>query len=65
MMGGAFLALFFGTVVMGWVGSFYDQMGKAAFWTMDAGIGFAGALLALAVRKPLAAIIEPRPHSPG
>ena len=25
-MGGAFIATFLGTVIMGWVGSFYDQM---------------------------------------
>jgi len=60
LMGAAFLALFLGTVAMGWVGSFYDQMSNAAFWTLDAAIGFAGALIALAVRRPLAAIIEPR-----
>jgi hypothetical protein len=40
-------------------------MSNAGFWTIDAAIGFAGALLVLAVRKPLAAIIEPRDHSPG
>jgi len=69
LMGAAFLSLFLGTVVMGWVGSFYDQMSNAAFWSLDAAIGFAGALIALAVRGPLAAIIEPREgaagHSPG
>jgi POT family proton-dependent oligopeptide transporter len=65
LMGGAFLSLFLGTIAMGWVGSFYDQMSNAGFWTIDAAIGFAGALLVLAVRKPLAAVIEPRDHSPG
>ncbi|MEO5578669.1 MAG: peptide MFS transporter [Sphingomicrobium sp.] len=53
LMGGAFIALFFGTVVMGWVGSFYDQMTPAAFWALDAAIALAGALLILAVRRPL------------
>ena len=53
LMGGAFLALFVGIVMMGWVGSFYDQMSPAAFWTLDAAIGFAGALIIFAVRKPL------------
>jgi POT family proton-dependent oligopeptide transporter len=65
LMGGAFLSLFLGTIAMGWVGSFYDQMSNAAFWTLDAAIGLAGALVVLAVRKPLAAIIEPDAHSPG
>ncbi|MGZ8998786.1 MAG: peptide MFS transporter, partial [Allosphingosinicella sp.] len=53
MMGVAFMALFLGTTLMGWVGSFYDQMSQAAFWTLDAAIGFVGALLAFLVRGPL------------
>ena len=58
LMGGAFLALFIGLTVMGWVGSFYSQMDEAAFWTLDAAIGLAGALLAFAVRKPLSAVLR-------
>jgi len=54
LMGGAFLCLFFGTVLMGWVGSFYEEMSNAAFWTLDAAIAFAGAALMLIIRKPLA-----------
>lgn len=53
MIGGAFLALFFGTVLMGWVGSFYEEMSNVAFWTLDAMIAFAGGLLIFAVQKPL------------
>ena len=53
LMGGAFIALFLGTVIMGWVGSFYDQMTPAAFWALDAAIAAAGALLILLVRRPL------------
>lgn len=53
MMGGAFLAWFVATTTMGWVGSFYDQMSNAAFWTLDAAIGFAGALITFIARKPL------------
>lgn len=52
-MGSAFLALFLGTVTMGWVGSFYDQMTPAAFWTLDAGIALAGAAALFLVRAPL------------
>ena len=59
LMGGAFVALFIGTVIMGWVGSFYDQMTPAAFWALDAGIAFAGALLILAVRRPLMRALTP------
>lgn len=53
LMGSAFLALFLGTVIMGWVGSFYDQMTPAAFWTLDAAIAFAGAIIVWLLRKPL------------
>lgn len=53
MMGVAFLALFIGSVSMGWVGSFYQQMSHVAFWTLDAAIGLAGAILAFALRRPL------------
>jgi POT family proton-dependent oligopeptide transporter len=64
MMGGAFLSLFVGVVLMGWVGSFYQQMSNAAFWILDAAIGFAGAVLLLAVRRPLGRLVEP-PKEPA
>jgi POT family proton-dependent oligopeptide transporter len=63
MMGGAFLSLFVGVVLMGWVGSFYQQMSNAAFWTLDAAIGFAGAVLLLALRRPLGRLVEPGDRS--
>ena len=59
LMGSAFLALFLGTVIMGWVGSFYDQMTPAAFWTLDAAITIAGALLILLVKRPLSRALNP------
>lgn len=59
MMGGVFLSFFLGSVIGGWVGSFYDQMTPASFWTIDAAIGIAGGLLVLAVARPLARALEP------
>jgi POT family proton-dependent oligopeptide transporter len=59
LMGGAFLSLFAGSVLMGWVGSFYDRMSPAAFWTFDAGIAFAGAVLIAILNRPLARALEP------
>jgi POT family proton-dependent oligopeptide transporter len=53
MMGVAFLALFVGSVAMGWVGSFYQGMSHVAFWTLDAAIAFAGAVIAWLLRRPL------------
>ena len=57
LMGGAFLSLFVGSTTMGWVGSFYDQMSPAAFWAVDAAIGFAGALVAFLLHRPLSRIL--------
>ena len=59
LMGGAFLSLFIGLTTMGWVGTFYDQISNAAFWTIDAAIAFGGAVLVFLARDPLRAILEP------
>ena len=59
LMGGAFLSLFVGSVLMGWVGSFYETMSPAAFWTLDAAIGFAGALIVLVLHRLLTRALEP------
>ena len=53
LMGGAFLSPFIGHTLMGWIGSYYDQMTPAAFWSMDAGIALVGAILLSVVRGPL------------
>ena len=45
---------------MGWVGSFYDGMTPAAFWTLDAAIGFGGAMLVAAARADAQARIWSR-----
>jgi POT family proton-dependent oligopeptide transporter len=59
LMGGAFLSLFLGSLAMGWVGSFYEQMSPAAFWAMDAAIGLGGGAIVLLVGRPLARALEP------
>jgi POT family proton-dependent oligopeptide transporter len=67
MMSAGFLALFAGSVIMGWIGSFYGEMHPAAFWTIDAAIGLAGGLIVLAIGRPLSRGLavddfgEPRP----
>jgi POT family proton-dependent oligopeptide transporter len=60
MMGVAFLALFVASLLMGWVGSFYDEMSPAAFWTVDAAMGLGGALIVLILNRPLSRALEPR-----
>jgi POT family proton-dependent oligopeptide transporter len=57
LMGGSYLALFFASTIMGWVGSFYDQMGNAAFWTLDAAIALGSAVLILALKRPVNRIL--------
>lgn len=57
LMGGAFLSLFAGSVLMGWVGSFYGEMSPAAFWTLDAAIGFAGGLLVLLLKPQIEKVL--------
>jgi POT family proton-dependent oligopeptide transporter len=58
LMGGSFLALFFASVIMGWVGSFYDQMSNGAFWAVDSAIALASALVILAVKRPVNRILD-------
>ena len=53
MMGAAFLSLFAGSVIMGWIGSYYGEMHPAAFWAIDAAIGLVGGLIILVIGKPL------------
>ncbi|HEX7695336.1 MAG TPA: hypothetical protein VF409_12645, partial [Sphingomonas sp.] len=62
MMGGVYLSFFLGSVIMGWVGSFYDTMSPAAFWTLDGAIGLVGGGLVLAIAKPVARALEPAPE---
>lgn len=59
MMGGAFLSTFVGSVAGGWLGSFYDQMTPAAFWTINAAVPAAGGLLALLLHGPLQRGLRP------
>ncbi|QDZ08807.1 peptide MFS transporter [Sphingomonas panacisoli] len=59
LMGGVFLSFFGGSVIAGWVGSFYDQMRPAAFWSVDAAISIVGGLVALALARPLAQALAP------
>ena len=57
LMGGAFLSLFVGSVLMGWVGSFYSQMTPARFWALDGAIGLAGGVLVFAFKGTIRAAL--------
>lgn len=53
MMGLAFVTLFLGSNVVGSLGASYEAMSHAVFWAIHAAIAAAGALIALACRRPL------------
>jgi proton-dependent oligopeptide transporter, POT family len=53
MVGAAYLALFAGGVISGWLGRFYEAMPTPQFWLMHAAIVAAGGALILALRGSL------------
>jgi POT family proton-dependent oligopeptide transporter len=53
LMGAVFLTLFIGNFLIGWLGSFYERMTPASFWSMHAGIAVVGGVLAVALSRPL------------
>ena len=59
MMGICFLTLFVANNLIGWVGTFYEQMTPLAFWAMHAAIAAAGGILILLFGRSLARILEP------
>jgi POT family proton-dependent oligopeptide transporter len=60
MVSGAYLSLFVGNILMGWVGSYYEKMSPAQFWTLDGVIAATGALLVLLFGRPLNRALQPR-----
>jgi POT family proton-dependent oligopeptide transporter len=61
MMGAAFLVLFVANNLIGWIGTFYEQLGPLAFWALHAGIGAVGGVLAFAYAGTAGRILEPQP----
>ncbi len=60
LMGAAFLSIFVGNLIVGWIGGFYETLGPAAFWGLQAAIGAVGGLLAMALAKPLERLLAAR-----
>ena len=54
MLGVIFLSLFVAKTTMGWVGSLYEKTTPAAFWSLDAAIAAAGAMLIAVLWRALA-----------
>jgi proton-dependent oligopeptide transporter, POT family len=59
LMGVAFLSPFIGHTLMGWVGSYFDQVTPSLFWTIDAAIAAVGAVIILILRNPLRRGLSP------
>jgi POT family proton-dependent oligopeptide transporter len=56
MMGCVFLTLFVSNLTIGRIGTLYEHMTPAMFWTLNAAIAAVGGLLALLLRRPLGRI---------
>ena len=65
MMGGAFLVLFVANNLIGWIGTFYEQLGPLAFWSLHAAIGALGGILALVFSRTAGRVLEPQPAATG
>jgi POT family proton-dependent oligopeptide transporter len=63
MMGGAFLVLFVANNLIGWIGTFYERLGPAAFWGLHAAIGATGGVLALVFSRAFGRMLEPQPQA--
>ena len=64
MMGGAFLVLFVANNLIGWIGTFYEQLGPLAFWSLHAAIGATGGVLAFLYSRTAGRALEPQPNEP-
>ena len=58
MMGVSFLTLFVGNNLIGRIGSYYEQMTPAAFWTIHAAIGVTGGIIIMIFRGRLERNLE-------
>ena len=59
MMGICFLTLFIGNNLIGWIGTFYEEMTPLSFWAMHAAIAAAGGILVLVFGPSLRRVLEP------
>lgn len=60
MMGICFLTLFVANNLIGWIGTFYEQLGPLDFWLLHAGIAAFGGLLVLLFGPLLKHVLEPQ-----
>jgi proton-dependent oligopeptide transporter, POT family len=60
MIGVYFLSVFAGSLLVGWVGQFYEKLSAPAFWLLHAGSAGLAGLILLALWRPLSAALAPR-----
>jgi POT family proton-dependent oligopeptide transporter len=68
MMGVAFMSLFVANNLIGWIGTHYERMTPAEFWTLHAAIGATGGVLVLVFGRRLTRVLEaaaPQPLRPS
>jgi len=59
LMGTVFLSLFVSNLIIGWFGGYYEPLGPAGFWLVDAAIGGAGALIILVFGRFIHRALQP------
>jgi POT family proton-dependent oligopeptide transporter len=62
MIGIYFLSVFAGSLLVGWVGQFYEKMTAPAFWLLHAAAAGLAAAIILALWRPLSRALAPRPE---
>jgi len=60
MIGIYFLSVFAGSLLVGWVGQFYEKLSAPAFWLLHSAAAGAAGLIILVLWKPLSAALAPR-----
>jgi len=60
MIGVYFLSVFAGSLLVGWVGQFYEKLSAPAFWLLHCAAAGAGAAIILALWMPLSVALAPR-----
>ena len=60
MIGVYFLSVFAGSLLVGWVGQFYEKLSAPAFWLLHCAAAGAGAAIILILWRPLSVALAPR-----